>query len=225
VVGLTREKTFLYSKAGQQWPAHQRFQMEYSKHKTPSRSSIPQYINEILDIGDGVRINIQHEDVPEDDRVYKRLVVDTVITQGYDGVKSLDRIMRDCLHNENGSTLQVCVAYKLLRMDVMRHAVTGQCRVYMPDQMTLYVQSCATPCGTNERETSISVKVFRFVLIPSSDSEKRKMKRDESRDGSRIQTELWSDSDSVHCQSPAHIHVSEKRRFVSQTSNTLRHHT
>jgi hypothetical protein len=204
--------------------SHYRFQMEYSEHKTLYGSSIPQYINEIPDIGDGAKTSIQHEDVPTDDRVYKSLVADAVITQGCDGVQSLDRIMRDCLHNERGSTLQMCVAYRLLRMDMMRHTVTGQCRVYMPDQMTLYVQSCATPCATTEPPaTSISVKVFRYVLIPSSDSEKRKIKRDESRDGPHIQADVWSDSDSVHDQSPTHIHVSDKRRFVPQTNNTLRH--
>lgn len=193
--------------------------MEHSERINQTRTSLPQYINGILDIRDDRALIVRHGDLLEDDRVHKSLVVDTVITQGSDGVKSLDRIMRDCLHNENGSTLQVCVAYRLLRMEVMRCAVTRQCRVYMPDQMTLYVQSCATPCDTNDRVNSIHVKVIRFVLLPSS--EKRKIQSDESPGEPRIQTDASSDPDS--CQSPTPIHVSVKRRLPSHTSNTLRH--
>jgi hypothetical protein len=215
VVGLKMKMTFTYSKVVYQWSNHRRFLMDYPEHRNSTRASMPQYINGILDKRDDVKIHSQDAHVPEDDRFYKSLVVDTVITQGLDGVKKLDRIMRDCLHNEDGSTLQVCVAYRLLRMDLMRHEVTGQCRIYMPDQMTLYVQSCDASCVTNERTNSINVKVIRFVFVPSSS--KRKMKGDEPHD------EPGSDSDSEHCQSPTHVQVSEKRRFVSQTSNTLRH--
>lgn len=108
------------------------------------------------------------------------LRVDNVITQGLDGAHAMDRLMRDCLQCEPGARLHVCVAYTLLRMEVMRGAIIKKERVFMPDHMILYVEPSGIPVDrfqVGKCQVFMRVRVFRFLVIPmgiSRDCAKRK---------------------------------------------------
>lgn len=105
---------------------------------------------------------------------------DAVITQGYDGAHAMEKLMRDCLQCEPGARLQICVAYTLLRVQVMRGSITQKERVFMPDHMVLYVEPSGVPGGHPQPGVSqafMRVRVFRFLVIPmgvSRTSAKRK---------------------------------------------------
>jgi hypothetical protein len=89
----------------------------------------------------------------------KQLVVDTVVSQGVTGAEALDRIIRTCLQHEPGAALYVSVAYSQLRLGILTETVVSTRRVFLPDQMTLYVE----PMDGAKR---IRVQVFRSIICP-----------------------------------------------------------
>ena len=65
-----------------------------------------------------------------------------MITQGDAGVKALDRVVRGFLQLQPGAELKLCVDYRLLRLNVLQQGITGSFRVFLFDQMTLYIKPC-----------------------------------------------------------------------------------
>jgi len=123
--------------------------------------SMPQYISSLclrgereMDVGssDGFRSLDVRSDLIVDfnhptstsicSSVTRRLIVQKVITQGDTGVKALDHVVRECLQLQPGAELKLCVDYRLLRLNLIQQGITGVLRVFLPDHMTLYMQSC-----------------------------------------------------------------------------------
>jgi hypothetical protein len=128
----------------------------------------------------------------------KTKFVDTVVIQGFDGAHAMDDILRECLQYERGSRLHLCVAYRLLRLQVMKEAIVATHRVFMPDLMILYVgpvgvpetnQESALHCAPPETNhphyvqhskngvdsiahAFMRVRVFRFIVAPTGLSPK-----------------------------------------------------
>ena len=106
--------------------------------------------------------------------------------------------------------MHICVAYTLLRMEVMKSAITKKERVFMPDHMILFAEPVLVPVNCNLTgvpQAFMRVRVFRFLVVPmgiSRDSAKRKAGNASS-----------DDED--------HDHISEKVCAVPKHNKTLRH--
>jgi hypothetical protein len=106
----------------------------------------------------------------------KTKCVDTVVMQGFDGAHAMDEILRECLQYERGSRLHLCVAYRLLRIQIMKEAIAKTERVFLPDLMILYVGPAGVPGHCVQiREDEVGsithafmrVRVFRFIFTPT----------------------------------------------------------
>ena len=171
--------------------------------KGQSETDMDQYDNLVL----LAENNAENMNVPGLD-ANKR--VDAVISQGVEGAHAMDKLMRDCLQCEPGARMHVCVAYTLLRVEVMRNAITMKERVFMPDHMILFVEPAPVPaiCVSHGMSHAyMRVRVFRFLLIPtgvSRDSAKRK-------------------AGNVSSDDEDHTHTSDKVFPSSMRNKTLRH--
>jgi hypothetical protein len=148
--------------------------------------------------------------------------VDTVITQGPGGVTELDRILRECLQYEPGSLLYMGVSYAMLRMQVRQSNVTSVFRIFMPEQVVLYVGPVG---GAVDSVVLMHVRVFRLFTLPrevgvNGHNGKRKAK------DTRVEY-MSDDATTEHTgrvNSRQHgNHTSEKVSSTFHDSNTLRH--
>ena len=115
--------------------------------------------------------------------------VDVVVPQGSEGAHAMDNLVRDCLRCEPGARLHICVAYSLLRIEVIRKSIGKKERVFMPDHMILFVEPCDVPTACLQPGVSqafMRVRVFRFLVLPSGVSQgsaKRKALIEDSESG------------------------------------------
>ena len=115
--------------------------------------------------------------------------VDVVVPQGSEGAHVMDNLVRDCLRCEPGARLHICVAYSLLRIEVIRKSIGKKERVFMPDHMILFVEPCDIPTECLQPGVSqafMRVRVFRFLVLPSGVSQgsaKRKALIEDSESG------------------------------------------
>jgi hypothetical protein len=121
--------------------------------------------------------------------VTKTKCVDTVVMQGVDGAHAMDEILRECLQYERGSKLHICVAYRLLRIQVMKEAIAKTERVFMPDLMILYVGPASAPGHYVQNikdgvggiaHAFMQVRVYRFFFNPTGLSPKTTKRKLES---------------------------------------------
>ena len=143
--------------------------------------------------------------------------VDTVITQGPGGVDALDKVLREGLQYEPGSTLYMGVQYAMLRMEVRKSCITHKFIVYMPEHMVLYVQPVPGSASL------LHVRVERFLVTPCD------RVGGDSRGKRKVQnTQVGYDSDESDTTEPGakgyHCvnHTSEKVLSTPHVNNTLR---
>ncbi|KAJ1467074.1 hypothetical protein T484DRAFT_1756140 [Baffinella frigidus] len=144
--------------------------------------------------------------------------IDAVLTQGSDGAHAMDKLMRDCLQCEPGARLHICVAYTLLRMQVMRGSITQKERVFMPDHMILYVEPSGAPVGPIQPEMSrafMRVRVFRFLVIPSGIS-----RASAKRKAGNESTDSDDDAEMTSGLNPSH--TAHTNKTLPHTNKTLR---
>jgi hypothetical protein len=165
---------------------------------------------------------------------HKQLELDTVIPQGFTGALALDKAIRSCIGNQPGTTLHVGFLYTKLKMDILQEAVLGPRRVYLPGNMTLYVEP-------NKEPTFMRVRVVRLLVTPStceiggagtgSVSKRKQTHRTTSKNllktGSIVTedsdvSDNFTDEEQPRSECSRHKQLSESFPFRPQSSTTLR---
>lgn len=144
-------------------------------------SNTPRYALLLDTDYDGIEKN---EPIPDPERggLTKIPCADTVVAQGVGGDRVLDKILRECLQYEHGSTLFLGVSYNLLRTAVVQSKITRMFRIFVPGQVVIYVQPIHMPTikpggvqavgdALEVQDRSVDslymrVRIFRFLTLP-----------------------------------------------------------